>query len=263
MPGKFVADTSLCMDNIGVVVSSYKPFRLSPWSSLHTPAPMTNLKFIQLLADWAQHFWRLPVYFPMCRKPYSNRCLYKCYVAEKPMSAKAESEHLWSRKPIDLPLALTATTIRDNGIQTDKEIQNPVSELKITTHTPNPFALWNSYISHWRISKIQKKRWPGLWSNFTVSSPGRSLIKMESNCVSSSRKFDLKRRNLGIYNNCSFPPVCQILDWMDGSSMRKGWKGPRAWRNRDISKDFSAFGSLGSSVTWRYFTLNLPNHPLF
>jgi hypothetical protein len=31
-------------------------------------------------------------------------------------------------------------TIRDNGIQTDKEIQNPVSELKITTHTPNPFA---------------------------------------------------------------------------------------------------------------------------
>jgi len=45
--------------------------------------------------------------------------------------------------------------------------------------------------------------------------------------------------------------------------MRKRWKGPRAWRNCDISNDFSAFGSLGSSVTWRYFILNLPNHPLF
>ena len=32
-------------------------------------------------------------------------------------------------------------TIRDNGIQTDKEIQNPVSEPKIAAHTPILFAV--------------------------------------------------------------------------------------------------------------------------
>jgi len=30
--------------------------------------------------------------------------------------------------------------IRDNGIQTDKEIQIPVYERKITAHALNPFA---------------------------------------------------------------------------------------------------------------------------
>ena len=32
-------------------------------------------------------------------------------------------------------------TIRDTGIQTDKEIQNPVSEPKIAAHTPIRFAV--------------------------------------------------------------------------------------------------------------------------
>jgi hypothetical protein len=39
-------------------------------------------------------------------------------------------------------------TIRDNGIQTDKEIQNPISEHKNNAHALNFFAIRNLYISH-------------------------------------------------------------------------------------------------------------------
>jgi hypothetical protein len=45
-------------------------------------------------------------------------------------------------------------TIRDNGIQTDKEIQNPVSEHKNNAHALIFFAIRNLYISHSLISKI-------------------------------------------------------------------------------------------------------------
>jgi hypothetical protein len=34
-------------------------------------------------------------------------------------------------------------TIMHNGIQTDREIQNPVSGLKFATNTPNFFAVLN------------------------------------------------------------------------------------------------------------------------
>ena len=49
---------------------------------------------------------------------------------------------------------VAGTTIRDNGIQMDKEIQNPVSEHKNNAHALNIFAIRNLYISHYWISKI-------------------------------------------------------------------------------------------------------------
>jgi len=45
------------------------------------------------------------------------------------------------------------STIRDNGIQTDKEIQNPVSEPKITAHTQ---ILLHSETDISRIDEYQK-----------------------------------------------------------------------------------------------------------
>jgi hypothetical protein len=44
------------------------------------------------------------------------------------------------RPDVPLYISLYFRTIRDNGIQTDKEIQNPVSEPKFAAHTPNLFA---------------------------------------------------------------------------------------------------------------------------
>ena len=70
------------------------------------------------------------------------------------------------------------STIRDNGIQTDKEIQNPVSEPKIAAHTPILFAVWIWDISHWWISKFWKKTEAGLWFNLIIFSDQSTYLSL-------------------------------------------------------------------------------------
>ena len=58
--------------------------------------------------------------------------------AQGPLT-KAETEILaGGKKKSRVPKQ--ALTIRDNGIQMDREIQNPVYECKTTAHPLNPFA---------------------------------------------------------------------------------------------------------------------------
>jgi len=71
-------------------------------------------------------------------------CLWTCS-RERSSSGGVSKRPL---QPNNLNKLSSCFTIRDNGIQTDKEIQNSVSEHKNTAHAPNFFALRNLYISH-------------------------------------------------------------------------------------------------------------------
>jgi hypothetical protein len=77
-----------------------------------------------------------PAYYPQHTK-YSQE--HGCVATASNFLQVVGKSHYISLSRLSTTVILL-NTIRDNGIQTDKEIQNPVSEPKFAAHTPNLFA---------------------------------------------------------------------------------------------------------------------------